>query len=549
MARLLFRGKRFSAAASLATRLLQLSSGRLPPKVDQAKPSEISKLQEARAKVPSTFQEDLSWLPLPPEAPGIQSASPPVEGAVCLPGVVVELLVLLADVHVSMGQPTKALCLCKWARHYAKEAHVDGEVAFADASLLASQIVAECPVLLKLAQVDDGKVQLCQADVFEVHHSTDAPEADAAAQWGLISGLRTDALKQAEMHLQKNFLSELGFSGKPDARARNSPATEGLSDIPVGKKDNRRVGQALAGAQDLPGAPLWQPATMPKLHHLDSRMERSPGEDSTCKDHRNLFNNWNQRRAALLLGLAEAFKHQPGKTAEYYNLVALAGQQLRWLGEPSPPLCARVWLHQLHVYRLQQEMQLGSRRIPESNDTSGVEAAAAADGLATQQFLRYFQIVVKVAAFIDRYCGSDLYLHRTLFSEALLLSIQMLALSKLLVSQMQPPSPADDSNEQADENMLKRVAFQGAQLCMLALFQIEQQRQLTPYQLKGADLDATLHALRCLKPLIRLFLATRSSYFDGGASDDSFGEGKESHCSELRAYPSTKHAPALWLST
>lgn len=549
MARLLFRCKRFSVAASLATRLLQLSSGRVLPKLDQAKPSEISKLQEAKAKVPSTFQEDLSWLPLPPEAPGIQSASPPVEGAVCLPGVVVELLVLLAGVHISMGQPTKALCLCKWARHYAKEAHVDGEVAFADASLLASQIVAECPVLLKLAQVDDGKVQLCQADVFEVHHSTDAPEADAAAQWGLISGLRTDALKQAEMHLQQKSLSELGFSGKPDARARNSPPTEGLSDIPVGKKDNGRVGPTRASAQDLPGAPLWQPATIPKLHHLDFKMERPPGEDSTCKDHRNLFNNWNQRRAALLLGLAEAFNHQPGKTAEYYKLVALAGQQLRWLGEPSPPLCAQVWLHQLHVYRLQQEMQLGSRRIPESNDTGRVEAAAAADGLATQQFLRYFQIVVRVAAFIDRYCGSDLYLHRTLFSEALLLSVQMLALSKRLVSQMQPQSPADDSSEQANEAMLKRVAFQGAQLCMLALFQTEQQRQLTPYQLKGADLDATLHALRCLKPLVRLFLAMRSSYFDGGASDENFGEGNASHCSEFRAYPTAKHAPKLWLST
>ncbi|CDI87956.1 WD domain, G-beta repeat-containing protein, putative [Eimeria praecox] len=560
VARLLLSQRQLTAATQLTTRLLQLSSGRQPAALSRGKlklnvaaegGNEGATREEESQAADSLDRDELSCLPVPPSAPGMPANLVPVEGAICAPAAVVELLVLLADVLIATGQPTKALCLCKWARYYAKEAHLQRGAAFSDASLLASHILAECPALLKVAQTEDSKVISCwETDPLDGISTSVDSEIDANALWGLIANLRRDALLQQNAETQQRIRSSTSTTNsssnndsnsapfKGDASLRIHCVQEASAADPVTADDSGEEINKQKRPQRLTAVDLWRPAALPTLHHL-YREERTSEAPAAKEESLNLYDPRNRRKASLLLQLAEAVQHQPGQTAAYFNLVQLAGGQLQRLGEPNPPLCARVWLHQLHAFRLQlelhlqqrqllllqrqeQQLQLGSAGEPVEAAESRKEEdqLAALDGLMTEQLLRYFKTVVQIAAFVDTYCGSDLYIHRELFSEALLLSVLMLSISKQLPAQSAAASASGRGGE-SEESMLKRASFRGAQLCMLALCHIERQRQRTAYQMNNTELETTLQSARCPKPLIRLFAALGHSYNSGKSGNET----------------------------
>lgn len=569
VARLLLTQKHMTAAAKLTTRLLQLASGRQPAALDRTLKLNVTSEGRGQERVTkgeesppsiSLKSDELSSLPVPPSGAGTAASLLPAAGAICAPPAVVELLVLLADVLVATGQPTKALCLCKWARYYAKEAHLERAAAFSDASLLASQIVAECPALLKVAQTEDVEVIACwRTDPLDDGTASGDSEGDAGVLWGQVASLRRDALLQQQAQAQhsnrnSNRSSNNGTSNsltsKADTSLRRHCVREGISQTDIaaaadGQQEIAKQKQPSIQSQGLTACELWQSSALPTLYHLNKPEERS-GDASPAKgEYLNLYDPKNQRKAVLLLELAEAVQHQPGQTASYFSLVQLAGEQLQRLGEPNPPLCVRVWLHQLHAFRLQLELQLQQHQLllqrqqqdllvgpadhPVETTDSNVKAedqTLRLDVMLTGQLLRYFKTVVQITAFVDTYCGSDLYLHRELFSEALLLSVLMLAASKQLAAQATSGASALGRCDDRGDELLKRVSFRGAQLCMLALCAVENQRQRTAYQMNNAELETTLQSVRCPKPLVRLFASLFHSYNSEKCNNEVSVEGK-----------------------
>lgn len=534
------RQERFSAAARLATHLLHLACGQGPPRIEQAKWSEAG----GETHDNEASHDELSWLPLPPTVIGAPGAPLPLQGAICAPAVVVELLVLLAEVQVSLGHPAKALRLCKWARHYAKEADIVNGVAFADASILASQLLAECPGLLVLAQIDDGKVNTCWGGTPEIVVRTDASERDAEARWDLITILAKETLYQAGGQRRSPPDQAGNTTLKADIADWTHRVTQSLSATPIMEKDNQSKksnGHNLVEAQEQLAMGMRLPSALPVLHHLTwGDKEEACAGSPECNGNRqscaNLYDPWAQRRVGVLLDLAEALQHQTGKTAEYHNLVTLAGEGLRTLGEPSPPLCVRVWLHQLRGFRLQLEGQLalsGSTFLPLFVGSSDEDQQARAlDRLMAEQLLRYFRVVMQVSTFVETYCANDMHLQKALFSEAVLLSVQILISSTQVLPQRALSLAASPLSEQSyGPDLLKKAALEGAQLCMLALCQMEQQRQQTTCFGGVSDLDTSLDSYRCHKQLIRLFAALHNSYMGDRSIEEPINEGKPSHYS------------------
>lgn len=533
VARLLARSEKLTAAAGLVDRLLQLASGRPPPPMEPESSPKSVKTGDSLGDI---------WLPLPLSAPGASEIPTIPENVIYAPGAVAELLVLQAEVQVSLGHPMRALRLCKWARHYARDTHVELGAAFAEASILASQILAECPELLALAQIDDGKVCSSWQDSQEVVISADATEADAETRAQIIVTLRKDALKHSCRITMDSETAELTHTPIQNL-PRNLPDGSGSqADRHKLNKTNRNV--ALSAEAD-----YYVRLELPVLHHLKDCEDIGVSARDTLRSNTSLANLYEigaQRRTALLLDLAEALQHQTSSTAEYQNLVALAGKQVAHLAEPSPSLCVRVWLHQLRGLRLELEGQLESGqsvgcflRIGGSEDQ---HPASSPHKILAVQLSGYFRLVMLVAAFVDTYCGNNLRLQRALFSEGLMLSVQLLAFLPQFLLETTASQGASSSSSLNDcIGMFKKAAFGGAQLCMLALCLLEQHRQQTSWMEKRPELDAPLDSLRFHKPCVRLFQAFQSSYFAAKNADETISEGIE----EVRAHMSASSFSVL----
>ncbi|XP_026192682.1 uncharacterized protein LOC34623187 [Cyclospora cayetanensis] len=516
-ARLLAREGRLRAAESLVIRLLQLSSGR------QSQSSEHS--TRVGAHMPDTILKNeesshchtLSWLPHPPHTPGTHVTSPLEEGAICAPLIAVELLVLLAEVYISMGYPVKALAICKWARYYAKEARVDDGAAFADACMLASQVLKECPGLLRQAKTECSKIKEFWEEDVEGSHWTEGSESDAGAHWSLIMQLTAEALQRTERQLYCLPSSAHRVSPHCGKAPQDKPPTCIYSNK-VGEKDNGHDCKTKTSpwVQDNPETSIWLPSALPLLPHLDCHKEVACVKQCECKSTQKLYNPWSQRRAAQLVELAESLPHH-NNAFEYYNIVTMAAEQLSILGEPNPLLCVHVWVHQLRCFRQQMEEQLLSNQKPCVPIKIGCSKedchVSAFDRMLTEQLLGFFRLVKKATNFVDAYCGNDWILQRLLFSEALLFSVQMLALSKHLGQDTSQASGSPNpSNGSKEDTLLKMAALGGINLTMLALCQVEAKRHLKRHIEKADELGASLDSSRCPKPLIRLFIAIQNSF-------------------------------------
>lgn len=516
---------------------MQLAWGFQHPRVEQSEWEVTEKQLSAEDKGRSSQSGKCAWLPPPPGPPGTPENDSMPDGAICAPGIVVELLVLISEVQISLGYPVKALRLCKWARHYAREARVDKGAAFADASLLASQIVAECPGLLKIAQLSDEEVQIGWEDPDDAISEAKFPECDAEARWQLITHLRMAALEQAEEQLNGLLSQDEGPLVEGIRSNILRPILRTLKgDLPAegtGGLNQQGYTETVEGKQS--GSEVWLPSALPVLHHITSCQPEEayvepPGCSLNCQTYVNLHDSSVERRLLMGLGVAEALQQQIGKEVEYSLLVGWASENLRAIGEPSPNLCVRVWIHQLRGFRMQVEQHLAatrgrllrasSERVEEQNRAKGL------DELVTNQLLGYFQMVIEAAAFVESYCCNDSRLQRELFSEALLLSVHMLTpLAQLLLKSASATEAYSPPLLHSKIASMKKVAIGGTQLCAAAFRQIDRQQHRPAFFNEGAELDTLLDSSNLQKPLIRLFLALHCSDGKVRDADETKGEG------------------------
>ena len=626
VAHLLLLQQQLSAAAKLIGRLLQLAAGRRPPATNSAQLKLRAAAEGFQCSAPSyeepvaaaasassaaaaaaaaatglNSSEELWDLPMPPtSAPGAPSphllsstaasaaaaaggaggrgaaaTAAAAAGVICAPAAVLDLLVLLAKVLIARGEPSKALCLTKWVRYYAKEVKLEEDNSFITACLLYSYILVECPALLRIAEIDDSKINSCwgERDILQTLPE-ETTAANHSAVWRRIALLRKEALLQLSSSSNSSS-SKYGFLLNPEASLRgpypqdaaaaadSAAAAAATTADNNHQKTNKQNRPLLLQQHEVEVAELWRSLTLPPLHHLIREEERSSSPAAAAASAAaaataatlNLHDAKNEQKAVLLLEFAEALKHQtPQTAAAYLQAVCSTGDTLRSIGEPNPFLCVRVWLHQLHAFRLQLEQQqqqqkllllqqhlLLQRAAATARAAAPAAAAAAAspegergegvcgsvEEIITEQMLQYFKTVMRILIFIDKYCCCSLHLLRELFSEALLLAVLMLAISKQLAaaeaaaaSDAAPPAAAaaaaavggGGGEKSGSGSLLARVLFRGIHLCMLCLCLTERLRQQSAFTLNKTTKEMQMQNTKCPRPLLRLFASLIRSF-------------------------------------
>ncbi|KAL8424534.1 hypothetical protein Efla_005640 [Eimeria flavescens] len=529
-ARLLLRQGMLSSAEMLATHLLQLACGQNGTDLSQMEWPQSQGLLAGEDRDALIQIKETSWFPLPPAVAQIPDPTSFAGSAVRAPCKVVELLVLLSEVQISLGHPLKALCLCKWARHYARKSKVERSAAFAHASLLASKVLMECPNLLEVARISDAEIRSCYKNTKDTNITALEAESQADERWQLAAQLNKEALQQAEGHTTESADHSAAQLAEPlrfDKHFCNVPSQ-------VANQTRDTVSNSRDGIHDGSIAEAWNFSKLPNLHHLkrcnfkETHLRGSTG-DGQASRYVNLHDPSTHLKAALQLEVAEALQHVNGKAPEYSSFVLSAAEHLRMIAEPCPMLCSRVWVHQLRAFRLLLESHLadtkGENLMACTRSDKDQEFATFLDIAMTEQLMQYFRLIVDASKFVETFCGNDLHLQTTLFLEALLLSIQILAAPNrlLLLSALstEAPTPHLQGEEPA---LIKKAALGGAKFCIVALRQLNRQRRQAGLRLEAAELDTMATFQRFQKPIVRLFLALRQLDMVGASSDESNGE-------------------------
>ncbi|KAL8447787.1 hypothetical protein Emed_004082 [Eimeria media] len=434
--KLLLRQGKLSAAVAVATHLLKQVCGWEHQSFGQSRWPESEEQQAPNVLQIPANPEEMHWFPKPPAAAGVFEYKNIGNDGICAPGTVVELLVALAIAQIALGHPLKALRLCKWARHYARESKVDKGFGFVEASLIASHILAECPDLLSVARLNDAEVRHNCRNTEEASMTAAEPEPEAEERWQLVTKLRCEALQRAEEYPNDAMFHWKDLTMSVDHSQSIHQLLQRVTAETVHDKETSKDANEAKANYDNPIPDVWQPSALPKLHQLKGfNVENICSENTKAsevdKDYINLHDPCSHQKVALRLEIAEALQHQKGKAAEYSVLIESAASILRTIGEPSPILCARLWIHQLRIYRLNMERQL--MRTKEKDLAAHAELCEKTDPekpldiLMTEQLLRYFRMVMLAAKFIESFCRNDRHLQKSLFTEAVLLSIQILA--------------------------------------------------------------------------------------------------------------------------
>ncbi|KAL8273566.1 hypothetical protein Esti_002493 [Eimeria stiedai] len=540
---LLLRQGKFSAAVTVATHVLKQACGWGHESFGQSRWPDSEEQEFANAKGIPDHSEETHWFPEPPAAAGVFECNNIVKDGICAPGAVVDLLVALAKAQIALGYPLKALRLCKWARHYARGSKVDKSIGFAHASLLASQILADCPDLLSVARLNDAEVRHNCRSTEEIPMRAAEPETEAEERWQLVTQLRTEAL-QAEYHLSGPMFYWKDSTLRADHSQSNQQLLPRVSGEPIQDKETLKEADESKGKCDNQITSVWQPSALPKLYQLTgSNVDVFCSEDPNAGDlHQNYINLHDpsvHREVALRLEIAEAVQHQMGKVAEYSNIIQSAALLLRTIGEPSPVLCARLWIHQLRVFRLNMESRL--MRTWETDFASHAESCDKTDLekppdiLMTEQLLRYFRMVMHATRFIEAFCRNCRRLQKSLFTEAVLLSIQILAAPRQLLLRSACASTALVSRLHDDAlDLVKKAALGGVQFCISALQQLSQQQRLAGPRSGAPELHSLLDAPHVAKPLVRLFLALRDWDVNCASIEETSSEDHMSYGEALR---------------
>ncbi|KAL8433110.1 hypothetical protein ACSSS7_004133 [Eimeria intestinalis] len=541
---LLLRQGKFSAAVTVATHLLKHACGWRHESFGQSGWPESEKHQSAKVTEFPAHPEEAHWFPEPPAAAGVLEYNNAAKDGICAPGAVVESLVALAKAQIALGHPLKALRLCKWARYYARKSKVEKSVGFAHASVLASEILADCPDLLSVARLNDAEVRHNRSSAEEAPIKAAESEPEAEERWQLVTQLRTEALQQAENHSHRAVfywedstmrLNHSQSSQQPPQRA----SAERIHD-----KESLKDADELKGEFDNLITDVWHPSALPNLHQLmGCNVEESFFEDSETSEssqrYVNLHDPCAHPKVALRLEIAEALQHQKGKVAEYWSLIHSATSILRTIGEPSSILCARLWVHQLRIFRLNLETQLMRMKdkgfAAHAKSCGKEDLEKSPDILMTEQLLRYFWMVMHASTFIGAFCRNDRHLQEGLFTEAVLLSIQILAAPCQLLLKSAFFTKALNSRMRDDGlHLAKKAALGGVQFCISNLQQLGQQPRQPGPRPDAPELHAVLDSPQIAKPLVRLFLALRDWVVDCTNNDEINSEDRMTYGTALR---------------
>ncbi|KAL8453332.1 hypothetical protein Emag_001923 [Eimeria magna] len=536
---LLLRQGKFSAAVTVATHLLKQACGWGHESFGQSRWPESKEQQSADVLEIPAHPEETHWFPEPPAAAGVLEYNRAGKDGICAPGAVVELLVALAKAQIALGHPLKALLLCKWARHYARESKVDKGLGFADASLIASQILADCPDLLSVARLNDAEVRRNCRSTEEAPTRAAEPEPEAEERSQLVIKLRCEALQRAEDYSNDAMFHEKDSTARADHSQSIHQVLQRVLAEAIHDKETSEDADESKANYDNPIIDVWQPSALPQLHQLrgcnvENICSEDPNGDELDQDYTNRHDPCAHQKVALRLEIAEALQHRKGKAAEYSILIESAASIVRTIGEPSSILCARLWIHQLRIFRLNMERQLV--RTKEEDLATHAEACGktdfekAPDILMTEQLLRYFWMVLLAATFVETFCRNDRHLQKSLFTEAVIFSIQILAApcQLLLKSAFTTALVSRAHNEGLD--LVKKAVLGGLQFCISALQQLGQQQRQAGPRPDAPELNSLLDSPQVAKPLARLFLALRDWDMDSAGIDETNSEEKYVVC-------------------
>lgn len=500
---LLLKLNRISEAGELALQILRVTSlAGGTSEVEELLDSGAPREEGAFAFFLETETEALRrMMPPAPALPGSRSeplsicfskeedeAAPRVE----CPSAALDALLLLSQVAVRLGRPSRALRLCEEARSFAEKASLEDTESAARASWLAARI---------LVNSQQGSSQNGGASSPSGACASPRRLFESGGRANSLDPSRASAFPLGEVEaLTRRALKALALAGGSELERLFQ--SESVS-RPVSAESERDACEALESAGVSEDSSVFEQVPLPALPFLGACGD---GSEEGCAAAPSPHA---EGLVVLGLELGETLQCQGTAAAEGEArfLVSFAASLLRRCREPSPRLCVRVWQKLLGQYRAAIESLLerrtslrdggGACPSQKSLSVSSAERSGEASGEAAKTVLKYLRLVFEVATFIDASCGRDRALLRALFSEALLFVLLLMATP---VDVLLRPEAVRGGG------VLKKALIASAVCLSSAMLSVERSASEREGQNASASLEASVlppSAVRFLKALLR----------------------------------------------